>query len=139
MIKATKRGVAGPFKHKRGPKPMEQEHERRITNLEGRVDKLDERVNDIEKYQAETKVYIKQIFENLEDLKISIRSGLTKEDLFIFLKEQQTTIKEQTMLQHTDRKDERLHSGSTLEKWQQFVLFIIAGTIFVIIGYLFGQ
>ena len=118
---------------------MEQEHERRITNLESRVDKLDERVNDVEKYQAETKVYIKQIFENLEDLKISIRSGLTKEDLFIFLKDQQATIKEQTKLQHTDRKEERKHSGSTLEKWQQFVLIILAGTIFVIISYLFGQ
>lgn len=118
---------------------MEQDNERRITSLENRVDKLEERVNDVEKYQAETKVYIKQIFENLEDLKISIRSGLTKDDLFSFLKDQQETIKEQTKLQHTDRKEERKHSGSTLDKWQQFVLFIIAGTIFVIIGYLFGQ
>jgi hypothetical protein len=85
---------------------------------------------ELEGNQREINVYIKQIFNNLEDLKITVRSGLTKEDLFKFLREQS---------QVQDRQAERDTNSANLAAWQKWTLAIIAGTLFVVLGYFFGQ
>jgi hypothetical protein len=44
-------------------------------DLEDRVTRLEEDVSDLKINQAETKVYVKQIFERLEDLKTLFTTG----------------------------------------------------------------
>jgi hypothetical protein len=44
-------------------------------NLEERVSKLEDDVNELKINQAETKIYVKQIFERIEDIKVLFKSG----------------------------------------------------------------
>lgn len=124
---------------------MEQERrfmslEQRMEKLERGHEKLDDRLDIVEKEQTETKVYVKQIFSILEELKMTIRAGITKEDLFSFLSNQKTVELEAAdrERQAADRQDERSNNTKTLETWQKTVLAILSGTIFVIVGYFFG-
>lgn len=90
-------------------------------DINKRMDDFDERLRQVEKDQTETKVYVKQIFGILDDLKISSKNQITKEDLFMFLKEQNKT------------------NSLNLASWQKWTLAIIAGTLFVVVGYFFGH
>lgn len=86
-----------------------------------RLDKLEDRVTQIEKEQAETRVYVKQIFSILDELKVTSKTQITKDDLFKFMSEQN-----------------KQNSAST-SNWQKWTLTIIAGTLFAAIGYFFGH
>jgi hypothetical protein len=90
-------------------------------NLKEKVDKLEDRVAVVEKDQTETKVYVKQIFGILDDLKLSSKNQITKDDLFRFLAEQNKS------------------NSTNIASWQKWTLVVIGGTLFVVIGYLFGK
>jgi hypothetical protein len=114
--------------------------EDRVNKLEKKYDRLDERLDQVEKDQTETKVYIKQIFSSLEDLKLTIRSSVTKEDLFKFLQTQKQMELEaaERERQMMDRQNERQNGLAALDTWQKTLLAVLGGTLFVVIGYIFG-
>jgi uncharacterized coiled-coil protein SlyX len=135
---------------------MELEHrvkalEERMGKQERFTEKLDDRLDEVEKDQTETKVYVKQIFSILEDLKISVRSGITKEDLFAFLNNQKSLELQAAEIERTaadrqaerdasaqDREAERSSNFKMFEGWSGLILAILGGTIFVMVGYFFG-
>ena len=88
--------------------------------IEKRLDKLEDRITQVEKDQTETKVYVKQIFGILDELKITSKNQITKDDLFRFLSEQNK------------------NNNNNLASWQKWTLFVLVGTLIVIIGYIFG-
>lgn len=85
--------------------------EDRMEKLETRMDRMEERQQRIETEQAETRVYVKQIFERLDGL---------KDDLFTLFGKKSDTSKD-------------------TKQWIDFSKWIIAGTIFVIVAYIFTQ
>jgi hypothetical protein len=89
--------------------------------IDKRLDNLEDRMRQVEKDQTETKVYVKQIFGILDELKITSKSQITKDDLFRFLSQQNNA------------------NSKNLASWQKWTLAIIAGTLFVIVGYFFGH
>lgn len=86
-----------------------------------RLDKLEDRVTQVEKDQTETKVYVKQIFSILDELKVTSKTQITKDDLFKFMREQNES------------------TSASTSNWQKWTLTIIAGTLFAAIGYFFGH
>jgi hypothetical protein len=89
--------------------------------IEKRLDKLEDRITQVEKDQTETKVYVKQIFGILDELKITSKTQITKDDLFRFLKEQNK------------------NNSKNLASWQTWTLAVLGGTLFAAIGYFFGH
>ena len=89
--------------------------------IEKHLDKPEERMTQVEKDQTETKVYVKQTFGILDELKITSKNQITKDDLFRFLSEQNK------------------NNSRNLASWQKWTLAIIAGTLFVVIDYFFGH
>jgi hypothetical protein len=89
--------------------------------LKNRMDKFEDRLNQVEKDQTETKVYVKQIFGILDELKITSKNQITKDDLFRFLSEQNNV------------------NSTNLASWQKWTLLVLGGTLFVAIGYIFGK
>lgn len=110
---------------------FEKRIEKRFDKLETKSEKLDERVDLLEKDTAESRIYVKQIFTILDELKMTFQAGLTKKDLFDFFQGDRAN-------DQKDRQDERQTNEKTLDKWQKTIITIIGATIAVIIGYIFG-
>lgn len=54
---------------------MEDRLEKRIEKVETKMEAIDQRQNKIENQQAETRVYVKQIFDRMDDIKLMIQTG----------------------------------------------------------------
>jgi len=76
----------------------------RVRRVEYRVDRIERDVSEIKAEQAETRVYVKQIFERIDDLKTMIAAN-----------------------------------GKNNANWLNFAKWVIGGTIFIIVMYLFGD
>lgn len=79
----------------------------RVERLEERVDRMEQDLTVVKTEQAETRVYVKQIFERIDDLKDMIKSAGKNQT------------KNQT-------------------QWIEFAKWLIGGTIFIIVAYIFG-
>lgn len=108
--------------------------EGRILQLEKRVDKLEEqqattdlKVHQLDAEQRETKIYVKQIFEKISELKTGI---VTKEDLFALV--QQQTKEQQKTYEKLNKQNAREAKG-----WRDHTIEIIKLTVAVLIGYIF--
>jgi len=82
---------------------MSEDWAPRVDRLESRVERVERDISDIRSEQAETRVYVRQIFDRIDDLKTMISAG-----------------------------------GKSQSQWIDFVKWIIGGTIFIIVAYLFG-
>lgn len=75
----------------------------RIERIEERVGRVERDVSEMKTEQAETRIYVKQIFERIDDMKTMIA----------------------------------VH-GKNNSHWFSFAKWILGGTIFIIVMYLFG-
>ena len=57
---------------------MEDRFEKRIEKVETKMEAIDQRQNKIENQQAETRVYVKQIFDRMDDIKLMVQTGSKK-------------------------------------------------------------
>lgn len=81
--------------------------ESRLSRLENRVDRIESDVSAIKTEQAETRVYVKQILERIEDLRAIISSAK--------------------------------NGSESTKTWIDLVKWLVGGTIFVLIAYIFGS
>jgi hypothetical protein len=99
---------------------LERRLDRLETNSTERFEKLEGRVATTEMEQARSLIYIEQIFGKLEDIKTSISNGITKDDLIGLF------------------RDMNANNQTSMSSWQKWTLAILAGTIFIVIGYIFS-
>lgn len=102
---------------------LELEVERKI-NLKRDVvaDRHELDINQLKTNQAETRVYVEQILNAVEKLENKIF----------------TYVGQLTAANSSNNSEERTQKGKDTDKWIGLIKWILGGTIFLIIGYLFG-
>lgn len=99
----------------------------RLDRLEEQYEKLEERQRNVEKDQAETRVYVKQILESIATLRV---------DVTTMFKEHKAEMAQQ---QHSQALQENAQVGQQeRSQWMEFAKWIIGGTVFIIVAYFFG-
>lgn len=94
-----------------------------VGKLENITERQEKDITELKTNHAETKVYVKQILDSIDKLENKIFTYLSQI----------------TSAQEKDEDEDRKERITTTTQWLEFAKFLVAATIALVIGYIFGK